>query len=444
MAANPAARGTIYWICVLALFNAAFANAVRVGAAGAIKTALLDPMDAQHSGERIGAVLGSSFLGFAISLLVISPLLDRLGARRVLLFATACFLAGPILVLMSAHAGSSVYLLLNVAMVIWGCGWGATEASINPVTASLFPDDKTGKLNSLHAWWPMGIVMGGLLAIVTLQQAGMDWRWLVAIPLLPGVILAALLLRQPFPVIASVGQGTGFADMMAEPFRRPGFWIFFGIMILTASAELAPAAWVDVALTQTVGMPGIVVLVYVAAVMFVMRHFAGSLAHRLSDIGLLLICTLPACAGLYLLAHANSPATALIAATLWAIGVCFMWPTMLAAVARRYPQSGSWGIGLIGFAGALAIYFVLPQLGRIYDEAKIASAGGGEAFAALVPGSPRMQAVLADAAQVSFETIALIPALLFGLFGLLWIWERRSRVAPAKKRESGDAFTHRD
>ncbi len=444
MAANPAARGTIYWICVLALFNAAFANAVRVGAGGAIKTALLDPMDAQHSGEMIGAVLGSSFLGFAISLLVISPLLDRLGARRVLLFATACFLAGPILVLMSALAGSSVYLLLNVAMVIWGCGWGATEASINPVTASLFPDDKTGKLNSLHAWWPMGIVMGGLLAIVTLQQAGMDWRWLVAIPLLPGVIRAALLLRQPFPVIASVGQETGFPDMMAEPIRRPGFWIFFGIMILTASAELAPAAWVDVALTQTVGMPGIVVLVYVAAVMFVMRHFAGSLAHRLSDIGLLLICTLPACAGLYLLAHANSPATALIAATLWAIGVCFMWPTMLAAVARRYPQSGSWGIGLIGFAGALAIYFVLPQLGRIYDEAKIASAGGGEAFAALVPGSPRMQAVLADAAQVSFETIALIPALLFGLFGLLWIWERRSRVAPAQERESGDAFTHRD
>ena len=46
-------------------------------------------------------------------------------------------------------------------------------------------------------------------------------------------------------------------------------------MFLTASAELAPGSWVDVALTQTVGMPGILVLVYVSAIMFVMRHFAG-------------------------------------------------------------------------------------------------------------------------------------------------------------------------
>ncbi|MFZ5664197.1 MAG: MFS transporter [Pseudomonadota bacterium] len=429
MAASHATRRTIYWLCVLALFNAAFANAIRVGAAGAIKSALLDPIDARHSGEMIGAVLGNAFLGFALSLLVISPLLDRFGARRVLLFAGACFIVGPLLVLISAHAGPNVMLLLNFAMVIWGCGWGATEASINPVTARLFPDDKTGKLNSLHAWWPMGIVLGGLLAIVVQQQLAMDWRWLVAMPLLPGAALVILVLRRPFPAIASVETGTSFRTMLSEPFRRPGFWIFFGIMLLTASAELAPAAWVDVALTQTVGMPGIVVLVYVAAVMFVMRHFAGSLAHRLSDMGLLLICTLPACAGLFLLSRADTPTSALIAATLWAIGVCFMWPTILAAVARRYPQSGSWGIGLIGFAGAIAIYFVLPQLGRIYDAAKIASAGGAEAFAALAPGSARMQAVLRDAAEISFQTVAVIPAVLLGIFALLWLWERRVHAA---------------
>ena len=34
-----------------------------------MKTALLDPIDAQHSGEMIGMVLGNSFLGFALSLL---------------------------------------------------------------------------------------------------------------------------------------------------------------------------------------------------------------------------------------------------------------------------------------------------------------------------------------------------------------------------------------
>ena len=80
-------RKAIFWISVLALFAAAFANAVRAGASVAMKSELFDPHDAAHSGELIGATLGNSFLGFALSLLVISPLLDRFGSKRVILFA---------------------------------------------------------------------------------------------------------------------------------------------------------------------------------------------------------------------------------------------------------------------------------------------------------------------------------------------------------------------
>lgn len=420
-------RRSIYWACVLALFTAALANSLRAGAAGAMQKALLDPIDAQHSGEMIGTVLGSSFLGFALSLLVISPLLDRIGAKRVVLFAAFCFVAGPLLVLAAASAGGSVYVLLNVAMVIWGFGWGATEASINPVIATIYPEEKTGKLNSLHAWWPAAIVLGGLASVAIFREFALDWRVAVILPMLPGLALAFIAARLDFPQTECTVQGVSFGEMMAEPFRRPFFWVFFAIMFLTASAELAPGAWVDVTLSETVGMPGILVLVYVSAIMFVMRHFAGPLEHRFSDMGLLWLCTLPAAAGLYLLSTANSPLTALAAATLWAIGVCFMWPTMLAAVARRFPKSGPWGIGLVGFAGAMAIYFVLPQLGRIYDEAKLAKAGGEAAFAALQKGSPELHAVLAHAAEVSFRTVAVIPLVLFVVFGAVWLLERRAK-----------------
>ena len=423
--ASDGRRG-IYWVCVLALFTAALANALRAGAAGAIKAALLDPVDPQHSGEMIGSVLGSSFLGFALSLLVLSPLLDRFGAERVILFAALCFVAGPALVLLAAASGSSVYTLLNLAMVIWGFGWGATEASINPVTATIYPDDKTGKLNSLHAWWPAGIIVGGLLSVVFFKSLDLDWRVAVILPMVPGVLLGLWASRLEFPQTESSAQGVPFNEMLAEPFKRPTFWIFFAIMFLTASAELAPGAWVDVTLSETVGMPGILVLVYVSAIMFVMRHFAGALAHRFSDMGLLLMCTVPAAIGLYLLSVANSPLTALVAATLWAFGVCFMWPTMLAAVSRRFPRSGPWGIGLVGFAGAMAIYFVLPRLGQIYDEAKLAKAGGEQAFAAMQPGSPELQAVLAHAAETSFQTIAIIPVVLFFVFGAVRLLERKN------------------
>jgi MFS family permease len=420
----PANHRSIFWISVLALFTAALSNSVRAGAAGAIKASLLDPIDAQHSGEMIGTVLGNSFLGFALSLLVISPMLDRFGAKKVILFAALCFIIGPALVLFASGAGASAYVLVNLAMIIWGFGWGATEASINPVTTTLYPEDKTGKLNTLHAWWPAGIVVGGLLSVLFFKQLNLSWQILVGLTIIPGIILAIWASRHSFPQTESTVQGVGFSEMISEPFKRPSFWIFFAIMFLTASTELAPGAWVDVTLTETVGFSGILVLVYVSAIMFIMRHFAGALDHRFSDMGLLWFTTVPAAIGLYLLSTATSAFTALIAATFWAFGVCFMWPTMLAAVSRRFPRSGPWGIGLIGFAGALAIRFVLPKLGEIYDRAKLAKAGSKEALDALQAGTPEMHHVLAYAAETSFRTVAVIPVALFFIFGLVWFMER--------------------
>jgi MFS family permease len=348
----------------------------------------------------------------------------------VILLASACYVAGPLLILLSPNAGGpdSVYSLLTVGMVISGIGWGATEASINPVVAALYPTEKTAKLNALHAWWPAGIVIGGLASLLFFQQLELGWQALIGLIPVTGVVFGLWAMTQTFPRTESTEMGVPFREMIAEPFKRPTFWIFPAIMFLTASAELAPGSWVDVALSQTVGMPGILVLVYVSAIMFVMRHFAGALEHLFSDMGLLCICTVPAAIGLYGLSVASSPLTALVAATLWAFGVCFMWPTMLAASARRYPRGGPWSIGIVGFAGAMAIYFVLPEIGKIYDQAKLEKAGSEAAFATLQPG-PELQQVLAFAAERSFQVIAVVPAVLFFVFGAVWLAERKTRVA---------------
>jgi fucose permease len=422
---RPANHRAIFWISVLALFTAALANAIRGGASEAMKAELFDPTAAARSGELIGSALGNAFFGFALSLLVISPLLDKIGAKRIILFAAASFIIGPVLILTAPSAGSfdAVYAVLTAGMIFTGFGWGATEGSINALTTTIYPDDKTGRLNVLHAWWPAGMIVGGLLSVL-MFGTGFGWRTLIALLMIPGVILGIWVMRHEFPQTESTAAGVSFKEMLAEPFKHPGFWLFPAIMFLTASAELAPGAWVQVALTETVGMQGILLLVYVSAIMFAMRHFAGPLEHRFSDMGLLCISTIPAAIGLFLLATANSPVTAIFAATLWAVGVCFMWPTMLAAVARRYPRSGSWGIGLVNFAGAAAIWLVLPEIGKIYDTAKLAKAGGAEAFAALQAGSAGMHEALAHAAEVSFKTISVIPLILFFIFGLVWFFER--------------------
>jgi len=434
-------RGTLFWICALALFTAATAFSLRVAASGAIKEALFDPVDLANSGRMIGDALGAAFLGFAASLLVASPILDVLGAKRVLLVASASFIIGPLLVILapSLATGADVVPIVWWGMLVMGVGWGCTEAAINPVAAALFPDDKTHRLNVLHAWWPAGVVFGGLTSLVLFQVLHLDWRIAIALIMAPAIGFGFWAMSQTFPKTHAEADNTSFTEMLLVVVKRPTFWIFFAIMFLTASAELAPSSWVDIALSETVHMPGIVVLVYVAAIMFVMRHFAGALAKRFSDMGLLWFATVPAGIGLYLLSVASSPLTAFIAATVWAVGVCYMWPTMLAAVAHRYPRGGPWAIGLTGFAGALAIRFLLPELGGIYDAAKIDHAGGQDAFQALQPGSEELAGALAHAATTSFQTIAIIPAILFVIFGAVWLFERTRKLGDQPTAETNPA-----
>jgi fucose permease len=198
-------------------------------------------------------------------------------------------------------------------------------------------------------------------------------------------------------------------------------------MFLTAASELAPGQWVDFALSRTVHMPGILLLVYVSALMFVMRHFAGPLVHKLSPVGLLWCSCLLASLGLVSLSVANSPVMGILAATVWGTGVCYMWPTMLATASERFPRGGALLMGLMGTAGTLSIRFVLPLMGAIYDNKKIEIAGGEAAFNAL-PQGPALERILGIAAQSSFRAVAILPAVLLVVFGAIWFYDRSKKA----------------
>src|SRR6185369_5038863 len=232
----------------------------------------------------------------------------------------------------------------------------------------------------------------------------------------------------------SVRMNVASKSQFAEIFRRPSFFIWFFLMLLTAATELAPGQWVDVALTSVVGMRGVLLLVYVSAIMFVARHFAGPLAHKLSPEGLLASSSALAFVGLLSLSVANSPVTAMLAATAWGFGVCYLWPTMIAVAAERYPRGGALAIGLMGVAGSISSYVVLPLLGKVYDTAKIEAAGGAAQLATL--SREQLQSVLVFAAGESFRVVSAIPAFLVFAFLALWFFTRRSRAARGAMRTS--------
>src|SRR3954452_970663 len=233
--------------------------------------------------------------------------------------------------------------------------------------------------------------------------------------LIPALAVIALSIGPAYPPTERVAAGVSTREMFRE-LANPMFVVFFLSMFLTAASELAPGQWVDFALSRTVHMPGILLLVYVSALMFVMRHFAGPLVHKLSSIGLLWCSCLMASLGLVALSAANSPVMGILAATVWGTGVCYMWPAMRAAASERFPRGGALLMGLMGTAGTLSIRFVLPMMGAIYDSKKIEIAGGEAAFNAL-PQGPELERVLGIAAQTSFRAVAMLPAVLLVVFG---------------------------
>ena len=416
-------KGRLFFVSSLALVTAGVASSLRANTAGDLQRLFFDPIDKAHSAAMIAGVLGVPFLGFALTIALSSPLLDIIGMRFFLPLSGLLLTLGSAVMVFAEQisgGGAGIERTLWAGALIAGIGWGMVESVVNPLIATLYPDEKTAKLNALHAWWPAGLVIGGLLGVFL--TGTLNWQGKLALVALPGIAVVLLSLGVEYPPTERKAAGVTTGEMFRE-LANPIFLVLFLAMFLTAASELAPGQWVDLALTRTVHMPGILLLVYVSGLMFVMRFFAGPLVHRLSPIGLLWVSCLLAAIGLVMLSVADSPITGLVAATVWGTGVCYMWPTMLATASERFPRGGAVLMGLMGTAGMLSIQFVLPMMGRVFDSKKVEFAGGPAAFAAL-PAGPELERVLGMAAQVSFRYVAVLPAVLLLVFGAIWMYDR--------------------
>lgn len=418
MEAMALRRGRIFVIALLALFTAGAAVSMRAVTAAHLQAEFLDPIDRLNAGAMLGTVLGAAFIGFAITLFLVSPVLAWVGFRRALLAAAGLMVAGFAIVAHAGTLGLSPYAALLTGMVVQGLGWGLVETVINPLTSALYPEDRVGKLGILHAWYPAGVVGGALLGLWS-DQSGWPWRLESLIVGLFALAFAGLAWMERFPDVSlSTDAPVTPREMIRATFEKPTIFLWVILMMFTASTEFAPGQWVDVSLSQVVGMRGILLLIYVSGLMFVMRHFAGPLVHKFGNIGLLIFSACFATAGLFALSMAHDKVSALVAATAWGFGVCYFWPTMLATVAERYPRSGTIVFGTMGAAGAASTFVVLPYIGAVSDKAKLAAAAQG---------APAEQA-LQGAATASFQAVALIPLCLIVIFAGIAVADRMRKA----------------
>src|SRR2546422_10050642 len=165
-----------------------------------MQTTLFDPIDKLRSAEMVATALGIVFLGFACTIAIGSPLLDYIGMGRLLILSSICYLVGTGIVIFSRslQGAISLYSLVCFGMLVTGIGQGLVETVINPLTASLYTEDKTRRLKTLHAWWPGGIIIGGLLGLV-MSRWHLNWQIQLGLVVLPATVFGAMTLGQKFP-----------------------------------------------------------------------------------------------------------------------------------------------------------------------------------------------------------------------------------------------------
>lgn len=313
---------------------------------------------------QVGWIGGAALWGFAVSQLVFAPLCDTLGMRPLLRLA---FLSHVLGALVMIFAGG--FAALFAGALILSMGNGLVEAACNPLVAALYPNDKTVKLNRFHVWFPGGIVIGSVAAFL-LDQAGLGaWQLKLGLILVPTALYGGMMLREAFPPTEGVQAGVSMGEMFRAAFTTPLMLLMLFCMAITASTELGPNRWVP-AVLEAGGIPGILVLAWINGVMAVLRYKAGAVVHRLSPTGVLLACSMVSIVGLAWLSYAETTGVAFLSATVFAVGVCYFWPTMLGFVSERIPRSGALGLGLMGAVGMAVVGLVTtPQMGRVADEA---------------------------------------------------------------------------
>jgi MFS family permease len=403
---------------------------------------------------HLGVIGGMAFWGMAVAMAIGSFVCDALGMKRMLALAFFCHLTGTLGTLATpylAGLGASPYLVLCIATFLVGSANGLVEIGINPLAATLYPTEKTHRLNILHAWWPGGLMLGGLLALALSWLLGLEvggaaktpegtmfgWQVKTALILVPMVIYGGLFLFESFPVTERVASGVSTQQMLQQALR-PMFLLWAFCMLLTASTELAPQGMQSLVLEKTAGMNGTYVLIYTSLMMFTLRHFAGPIAHRLSPVGMLTGSAILSAFGLYALSFAYDFKTAIAAATIFGLGITYFWPTMLGVTAERFPRGGAFLLGLMGCVGNLAIGLVQPWMGRINDEITLAAIPTEFRNQIVVQGviepgevkklPPEQQSIVTEAqkegAKWSFRYVSALPVILVFIFGGIALADR--------------------
>lgn len=346
------------------LFNASCFALITTAFSFGIRAGILNQLagDFNLTNTQLGFINQMAFLGFPLAMIVFGLLYNALGPKTIMWTAFVTHMLG---ILLTIYATDYWTLLISTFFI--GFGNGCTEAACNPMIADSYTGSKMNKMmNRFHMWFPGGIVLGSLISWF-MSEANLGWQLQMWVIVIPTIIYAVLFWGQAFPEPsgAKANLGENFKAMLS-----PLFIFILACMAFTAISEFGPNQWVGPILSK-VGASPMMILVCVTGVMALGRLVAGPLVHALDSVTILLVSAVVAAIGIYLMSIATG-GLVYFAAILFAIGVCYFWPTMLGFVAEYIPKSGALGMSIVGGMGMFSTAIFQPIIGGWIDSERAA------------------------------------------------------------------------
>ena len=402
-AAVPENRDRLFLASCVALVVTSMTFAIRAGILGDLSA------DFGLSDGELGWVNSMAFYGFPLAMLLGGAIYNKVGPKVLMWVAFISHLLGLVLTM---TAGGFWGLIISTFFI--GFANGSVEAACNPLIADMYPDKQTEMLNKFHVWFPGGLVIGSLIAFFL--GGSMSWQMLISTMLIPTAIYGFLIIGQKFPKTVNI---SGDMSVNLKGIVMPLFIVMALIMTITATTEFGATQWVERILGNA-GANAMILLAMTAGIMAAGRFFAGPLIQSFNPAGVLIGSAILACIGLFTLSMVTGPMV-YVGTAIFALGICYFWPTMLGFTAENIPQSGALGLSLVGGAGMLGAGIWNPIIGGWIDsgrETAIASGLSGDA-AELATG------------QATLGNIAIFPLVLIFVFIGLYLYMKNRKPVVA-------------
>lgn len=371
------------------------------------------------TGEQLGAINGAGFTGFCFGIIVGGVVCDKLGYGKLVIAAFAFHVLSAFVTFgaTSGMEAAAAYKFLYWGTFIFAVANGTLEAVANPLVATLFPNNRTHYLNILHASWPAGLVLGGLVGWVLGDNLKWSWQMQLGLFLVPTAVYGLMFLGQHMPKSEASQKGLKLGEMLKDVgilgaliacfllalfFSNAlgipstiaylisgvlliavavmtgfsfGAWLLFVLFVvhaLVGAVELGTDGWIQ-NITGNILTPGQgkLLFVYTSLMMFLLRFCADFIEKKLgfSPVAILLTCAVLACIGLNLASGIATFGGAILALTVYAVGKTFFWPTMLAVASDRFPRCGAVAISIMGGVGMMSAGLIgSPGLGYAKDR----------------------------------------------------------------------------